>query len=171
MGADMKQKMPRSVSARALLTVAGAEMGLVIEQVSSDVQGRMQSNIAESRKKAASFDALASHVEDLLKHNIEDHMKGPGFPKIRAAFRTVMSELPKFMPAYEAFIRDHGSLLNFETRSAIQRFIDWVPRHAEAMALAWERYQQQLIDDARAMREDDRELCSDWGVTIGDGIE
>lgn len=163
---------PSRIHAKVDLT--RAQMQLVIAEVSAQVDSRADKNMREARKAAQDLREIAKVFDELPYELIEDSTSslftGPECVLLYRASECLAAIVDPFRTAIEAFIAEHGTLVEEHSRESVERFCTWVLSLPNTLRPYWLRYVSNFEAGLEAAAVEQAEIADEWSTVDSDGL-
>lgn len=154
---------------RAKLDLARARMDVIIQEVCDEIDAKAAKNIEAAKQEAQSLRELASLVEALMKIPVVEVARS-GLTMLCKVVCDLAEITERFEQTFEAFVTDHGPVLEDSAKQTLREFIKWVRAQEALMTPMWDEYVSALDRDLRESREENSEIAAEWSVVDADGL-
>ena len=164
---DQKRPGPRLV--RAKLDLARAQMDLLIQEVSEDVDARMARNIEQGKREAKTLREMSELFELIMQIPVVEVAKS-GITVLCKVIVRLAEVSVHFEKTFDAFVAEHGALLEDSVKDITRRFIQWSRDQERILAPVWDEYVSTLDRDLRESSDEATSTASDWSAVDADGL-
>lgn len=155
--------------ARAMRTQA--DMASFVADVSAEIDERTRNNINNAAKMASALRELATAARALMSSPLAvDPGQGPTLVAMYNAASLLAACTPLFQRAVDAFVKEHGALIEKNLIEQLDEVCAWTIAWPERLRPQWSAYTHSVDDGLDACAEEYKADAAAWSAVDGDGL-
>lgn len=148
-----------------------ADMASFVADVSAEIDERTRNNINNATRMASALRELVAAARALMSSPLAiDPGQGPSLVAMYNAASLLAACTPLFQRAADAFVKEHGTLIEKALIEQLAEFCVWSIEWPKRLRPQWESYIQSVNDGLDATAEEYNAEAAVWSTADGDGL-